>query len=255
MAGMGEILKAAVRKAANMLGYDIVAFDGKNNRWRLARLLQRHGVTAIFDVGANRGHFGWDMRELGFAGKIVSFEPLSEAFAQLQRASAGDPSWQAVPIGLGERDEEQLIHVAGNSQSSSFLPMLDTHRQAAPESAYRTDERATIRRLDGMFADYCSPQDRVFLKIDTQGFERKVVEGARGILAAVPLIQLECSLVPLYDGADLIEALIGRMRDLGYDPVDLQPTFHHQGSAHLMQADILFVRRAADNCSAPGPSI
>src|SRR5579872_198202 len=199
MASAKDILKAAMRRAANAIGYDIVAFDGQNGRWRLARLLERHGVTVTFDVGANLGHFGWDMRELGFSGKIVSFEPLHDAFVQLQRACAADALWQAVNIGLGAREEERLIHVAGNSQSSSFLPMLEAHRGAAPESAYQMDERAVIRRLDNIFADYCGPADRIFLKIDTQGFEKPVLEGARGILSAVPLVQLECSLVPLYE--------------------------------------------------------
>ena len=88
----------------------------------------------------------------------------------------------------------------------------------------------------------------MFLKIDTQGFEKPVLEGARAILDRVPLVQLECSLVPLYQGAEPIEDMIGMMRSLGYDPVDLQPTFHHRDSGHLMQADVLFVRlqRATD---------
>ena len=245
MAGTKEKVKAAIRKAANALGYDIVGFDGNNARTRLARLLQRHAITAILDVGANEGHFGWDMRELGFTGKIVSFEPLSDAFMRLQTARRADPFWQAVNIGLGDRDEPRIIHIAANSQSSSFLPMLGTHTQAAPESAYQGDEQATIRRLESVFAQYCAPADRVFLKVDTQGFEKPVLQGAGAILNAVPLVQLECSLVPLYDGAESIEDMIGFMRELGYDPIDLQPAFHHRDSGHLMQADLLFVRDLA----------
>lgn len=243
MASAREIFKAAIRRTINRLGYDIVAFDADNPRARLARLLQHHGVTVIADVGANEGHFGWDMRELGFGGKIVSFEPLQDAFARLAHACAADESWQAVNIGLGNRDEDRFIHVAANSQSSSFLSMLDTHKEAAPQSAYQGEERATIRRLESILPAYCGPADKVFLKVDTQGFEKPVLEGARGLLPAVPLIQLECSLVPLYDGAESIEDMIAFMRGTGYDPIDLQPTFHHKNSGHLMQADVLFVRR------------
>ncbi len=243
MAHPAQVLKAAIRKAANALGYDIVGYDGNNARQRLAGLLERHGIGVILDVGANEGHFAWDMRELGYRGRIISFEPMAEAFAQLQKAAAGDPNWQAVHCGLGARDEQKTLNVAANSQSSSFLPMLDAHRQAAPESGYQRQEQVIVRRLDGVVSAYCGPSDRAFLKVDTQGFERQVMEGAGTVLMQVPLMQLECSLVPLYAGSDTIEDLIGLVRALGYDPVDIQPTFHHGDSGHLMQADVLFVRR------------
>jgi FkbM family methyltransferase len=240
---LADTLKAAVRRLANALGYDIVGYDGRSDRWRMARLLERHRIAVLFDVGANCGTFGWDMRELGFRGRIVSFEPSSDAFAQLERMARADGNWQAVNVGLGDRDEDRLLNVAANSQSSSFLPMLDVHRQAAPESRYEKEERTAVRRLDGIFDTYCRPGEAAFLKIDTQGFEKYVLEGARGKLGAVPLIQLECSLVPLYEGANSIEDMIGYMRKLGYDPVDTLPTFYHHDTGHLMQADVIFLRR------------
>src|SRR3954470_24908955 len=167
MASPGQKIKAAIRAIANAAGYDIVGYDGQNSRTRLARLLARHNITLILDVGANEGHFGWDMRELGYKGRIVSFEPLKDAFARLQASASRDPGWQAVHLGLGDRDETRVIHVAANSQSSSLLPMLEAHSEAAPESRYQADESVTVRRLDGVLADYRRPGDAIFLKIDT----------------------------------------------------------------------------------------
>src|SRR3954464_2608279 len=105
MASAGQKVKAAIRAIANAAGYDIVGYDGQNSRTRLARLLARHRISLILDVGANKGHFGWDMRELGYKGRMVSFEPLKDAFAKLQGAVASDAAWQAVHLGLGDRDE------------------------------------------------------------------------------------------------------------------------------------------------------
>jgi FkbM family methyltransferase len=239
-----ELAKAVIRKAANLVGYDFVPYDAYNVRWRLARLLTQHRITMVFDVGANLGHFAWDMRELGYHGRIISFEPLSDAFAQLRDAARGDDHWQVVHIGLGDRDENREINIAGNSQSSSFLPMLDAHRNAAPDSAYSKMELASIRRLDAVFAEYCSPEDIVFLKIDTQGFEKFVLDGASGVLHAIPLIQLECSLVPLYEGSLLIEEMIAHMRGLGYVPVDSLPIFFDPDTGNMLQSDMVFARRA-----------
>lgn len=237
-------LKKVLRRAANAIGYDIVGFDGNNARARLARVLHRLDIRTVLDVGANRGDFGWSLRELGYRGEIVSFEPLPDAFRQLSKRAVADGKWKAVPIGLGDQDQELAIHVAANSQSSSFLPMLDAHEKAAPESRYQGTVTARIRRLDQIFQDYCPSGQPVFLKIDTQGFERKVLEGAARILGTVPLVQLECSLVPLYQGGDVIEDLVGWMRTLGYDPIDLQPAFFDQEDRRMMQIDMLFERRA-----------
>jgi FkbM family methyltransferase len=238
-----HILKTAIRRAANRLGYDIVGHDGKNARWRMARFFTQAGITAVFDVGANRGAYGWELREMGFSGAIVSFEPMKDAYAQLKSAAGADPKWRVVNIGLGDKNEELLLNVAANSESSSFLPMLAAHEAAAPESRYLKQEPASIRRLDGVVRDYAAASDRIFLKIDTQGFEKNVLEGATGMLAQVPLIQIECSLVPLYGGADTIEGMIGLLRGLGYAPIDTRPTFYHQDNHHLMQMDVIFRRQ------------
>ena len=243
MPGAKNSLKTVIRKAANAMGYEIVRYDLASPRFRLAKLLAHHGIEVILDVGANAGQFGRDMREIGFSGRIISFEPLADAFARLQQATQGDGKWQAVNIGLGDHDGQAVINVAANSQSSSFLPMLDAHSEAAPESIYVGEQSAEIRRLDGVFSAYCRPGTRVFLKIDTQGFEKKVLQGAEKILAQIELVQVECSFVPLYEGGVLIEDMVAFLRGAGFDPIETMPAFHHHESAHLMQADILFARR------------
>jgi FkbM family methyltransferase len=235
-------LKSSIRKAANLVGYDFVGFDRDSARWRLKRWLGQHEISLVLDVGANVGHFALSLRELGYQKRIVSFEPMRSAFRELQRNAAAGQDWEALPYALGASEEERLINVAANSQSSSLLPMLDTHSQAAPESVYEWQEQVFVRRLDQVFSSFGKPSDRVFLKIDTQGFEKRVLAGSGAILNQIQLVQLECSLVPLYGESELIEELIALMRNLGYAPVDIQPTFRHYDNAHLMQADVLFLR-------------
>ncbi|HZV20516.1 MAG TPA: FkbM family methyltransferase [Hyphomicrobiales bacterium] len=238
-------LKKGFRRAINAVGYDLVGFDYTNARARLRRTLERLNIRTVLDVGANHGALGWSLRELGYRGNIVSFEPLPEPFRELSRRAAADSKWKAVQIGLGDRNLQMPIHVSANSLSSSCLPMLETHENAAPQSRYQGTVMAEIRRLDEVFQQYCPAPGPVFLKVDTQGFERKVLEGAAGILGGVPLVQLECSLVPLYEGGDLIEDMIGWMRGQGYDPTDMSAAFFHEGDGRLMQTDILFERRKA----------
>jgi FkbM family methyltransferase len=238
-----HLVKTGIRRSANLLGYDIVGHDGKSPRWRMAQFLMQSAINTVFDVGANRGEYGWELRELGFYGKIVSFEPLKDAYRLLAASAKADPHWNAVNIGLGDKDEQRILNVAANSESSSFLPMLAAHQEAAPESRYLKEEMATIRRLDSIFSDYATPEENIFLKIDAQGFEKHILDGSKTVLESIPLIQLECSLVPLYGEVEPIEGLISYLRSLGYAPIDQKPTFYHCVNHHLMQADFIFLRQ------------
>ena len=115
----------------------------------LPLLLRRFRVDVVFDIGANVGQFASELFGAGFAGRIVSFEPLSAAHGQLIETSQPEPRWAVAPrCALGESDGEATIHVAANSQSSSLVHMLDRHMQAAPRSRYIGSETVEVRTLD-----------------------------------------------------------------------------------------------------------
>src|SRR2546423_8564507 len=68
---------------------------------RRLTLMKKSGIDLVIDVGANQGQFARTMRDqLSYRGRIVSFEPLTNAFAALRRAAAGDPSWICYNIAL-----------------------------------------------------------------------------------------------------------------------------------------------------------
>lgn len=135
------------------------------------RQLQSHRVSAVLDVGANSGQYARGLRGAGFAGRIVSFEPLPGPFAVLQRSASTDPLWECRRCALGDVDGTISINVAGNEgASSSVLPMLKRHQDAFPPANYVGAQRVPIHRLDSVAADVLRPNDIAFLKIDVQGF-------------------------------------------------------------------------------------
>lgn len=142
------------------------------------RQLQSHRVSAVLDVGANSGQYARGLRGAGFAGRIVSFEPLPGPFAVLQRSASTDPLWECRRCALGDVDGTISINVAGNEgASSSVLPMLKRHQDAFPPANYVGAQRVPIHRLDSVAADVLRPNDIAFLKIDVQGFEKQVIAG------------------------------------------------------------------------------
>jgi len=205
--------------------------------------LRNFDIDLVLDVGANKGQFATEIRECGYAGKIVSFEPLSHAHSELMRASAGDTGWEAYPrCALGDHEGEVEINIAGNSESSSILPMLELHRSTAPEAIYHGKETVSIKTLDAVAAQYLKDARAPFLKIDTQGFEWQVLDGARQTLPHVKGIAVELSLVPLYEGQHLWREVIDRLEAEGFTFWSFKPAFVDLSQGRTLQVDGLFYR-------------
>ena len=197
----------------------------------------------VFDVGANAGHFGQYLRDAGYRGRIVSFEPLSTAWDELLKASRKDPLWEVAPrAAIGSDEGELEIHVARNSVSSSILAMHAAHTDAAPESGYIGKERVPLRRLDSLASEYLHSDSVPFLKIDTQGYEDHVLNGADGIMDRIVGIQLELSLVPLYKGQRLFDDLTEWLKRLGFELWAMSPVLVDPQSGRLLQLDATFFR-------------
>jgi FkbM family methyltransferase len=177
----------------------------------------------------------------GYAGRIVSFEPVGETFAELERRSAQDPAWECVNVALGAQDGDSVVNVAGNLWSSSLLPMTLLHRAAHPASSYVREEAVRLARLDSL--NVVGPQDRAFLKIDVQGAESAVLDGATGVLDLIVAAELELSLAELYEGQDLLWALHERMRGEGFALVWLGDSiFRNPATDEILALDGIFMR-------------
>ena len=210
---------------------------------RVARTLSAHGVDTVLDVGANVGQFASLIRRAGFAGRILSCEPLSGAFGELRKRAERDALWTPVRTAVGRELGETKINVSANSFSSSVLGMTDAHRNSAPGSGYVAQETVPLTTVAKLVADHGIAPSRTLLKIDTQGYEDEVLAGAADLVGVFAAIQLELSFVELYTGQQLFDDLYARMRGLGYSLYILEPGFS-DADGRLLQCDGLFVRTA-----------
>ena len=237
-------LKNFVKRLAHYSGFDVRRYHPSTSETaQFMAMLSAHGINLIFDVGANTGQFGTSLRDAGYRGRIVSFEPLAAAREQLLWVSRNDALWDiASRAAIGSEDGEIEIHVAGNSQSSSVLGMLEAHASAAPESAYVGSEKVPLRRLDTLASGYFRPDSVSFLKIDTQGYEDRVLQGATGLLDRFVGLQLELSLVPLYEGQRLSDDLTAQVQASGFELWAMSQVFSDPRSGRLLQIDATFFR-------------
>ena len=204
-----------------------------------------HATDVVLDVGANIGQFSRSFRAAGYDGHLISFEPHSEAHAELAASAASDALWDVVDkCAVGSEDGWAEINISANSYSSSLLPMLDLHRDAAPKSDYKGTERCRVVSLDTYIAQtFSDPTTSIGIKIDTQGYEARVLAGLRKNIDRVKVLQCEMSLAPLYADAPDISELCRILAKLGFHCVALSPGFEHRKTGELLQVDGVFAKR------------
>lgn len=212
----------------------------REEAFRAVRVASEVGAGCILDVGANLGQFASDVFRSGWQGQVISFEPLSAEHQRLSAAAAANPRWTVAPRGaVGEQAGRSEIHRAGNSASSSLLPMRSEHIDAAAESVPVGVESIEIRRLDAMD---CVPDVPLFLKIDTQGYEMSVIRGAAGLLPRIRGMLVEISFAQLYDGQPLAFEVLEHLVRAGYRIHDLTPGFYHPSTGRMLQANVIVIR-------------
>jgi len=245
--------RTRLRRLANRigapLGVQVLSTQMAERQFRESQLghlmqaLRHFQIELVLDIGANIGQFALELIESGYAGRVVSVEPLPDAHARLQAAAAGHPRWSVFePVAIGAAPGTVTMQVAGNSVSSSVLPMLPRHVQAAPGSAPTTTVEVRQTTLDAAFADTMKGQ-ATLLKIDTQGYERQVLEGGARCLDQARLVLLELSTVPLYQGQWLWDEGLAYLQSRGFDLWFLHPDFTDPASGRALQYNGLFARR------------
>ena len=235
-------MKRVVKRLLQRVGYDIQRMPSDPAIRERIRLLNDHGVTLILDIGANEGQYAKVMRACGYTGRVVSFEPLPDAYAKLKASSAPDPLWITVNSAVGDRDGVVTMNISQNSYSSSILNMLPRHLESAPDSRFVGKVGAPVCRVDTIFNQYCRANDRVFLKIDTQGYDRKVIEGCSESLKRIVGFQLELSLAPLYEGETLMPEMVDLMRSYGYVLLHLEGGHRNYQTGELLQVEGIFYK-------------
>lgn len=204
------------------------------------QLVERIGVNRILDVGAHQGDFVLDLVQAGWSGSADSFEPDQRSFVLLQKRAAKVEWWTAHQVAVSNVESKMDLYLARNEVSSSLRPMMAAHVNAEPNSEILGSMSVSTRRLDDLVE--VLPTDRIFLKIDVQGFESEVLDGAVKTMPNVVMAQVELSFVPLYEGQSLWLEVVSTLVAHGFHLCGMILGFYDPDTGVLLQADGLFIR-------------
>ncbi|MDP1875921.1 FkbM family methyltransferase [Phenylobacterium sp.] len=191
----------------------------------------------VIDVGANRGQFALAARHALPKTRIIAFEPLPAAAEVFEANLGNDAGIDLHRLALSDKDGQARFHVAGRTDSSSLLALGKNQASVFGVSADHEIEVTTVRmdkvlRLD----DAAAP---ILLKIDVQGAEHLVLEGAKQSLPAIAFVYVECSYISLYDDQALFSQIMGQMAAAGFELFGAFNT-HFDPQLGPIQADVLF---------------
>ena len=176
----------------------------------LRRLMAGRDPRVVFDIGAHWGEMCREHHRLFPGAKVHAFEPTPHTFRRLRENLGGQPWVELVNAAAGESDGEVSFFMKEeySSTTNSVLPFAEGDFQEVKVQSVRLDtycRERSIGRID------C-------LKIDVEGFELSVLEGARGLLeaGAIDVIFAEARGEPMRPGAATIGSLSQFLGGMGY---------------------------------------
>jgi FkbM family methyltransferase len=240
---MSSFVHRLVRPVLRKFGYSVSRYPTQSTR-DFFRLLDAHHIDMILDIGANTGQFGNWLLDFGYKGHILSFEPLPQEYNALLKASKRSPLWKvAERCGLGNAEGWTEMNISENSVSSSMLPLDQYTLEVSPSARYVTTQKVMVKRLDhAVPLKSVSGFGGVLLKLDVQGFEDRVLDGADGIMEYIKGILVEFSLSTLYTGQMPMTALMQKIESMGFSPCYFIPHVTTDATGRLLQVDGVYYK-------------
>lgn len=218
----------------------------------VAEMLDYYGVNCVFDVGANVGQYGRRLRQSGYKGRIVSFEPVPRFLEKLQKQAENDSDWHIFPCGLGRSDELRPMHVEWNTMNS-LLDASDYGNAAYKRFTKGRTEEIQVCRLDGLMdqALVGITDPRPYLKMDTQGYDLEVFAGAGERIDDFVGLQSEVALLRLYEGSPRMQEALAAYEDRGFEVTGMYPVTREKSTGRVLEFDCVMMR--ADQAPVPAP--
>lgn len=239
-------MKRLMRAALHKLGFDLVRVGNSHDDLtkHLTNVLRSRNIDCILDVGANSGQYGAFLRSLGYKGYIISFEPVGAVFHDLKRNSAGDDKWLCCNYALGDKTETKVLNVYKSTVFSSFLTANEYSKNIWRSLETVAPETVQVFRLDDVWPELTGKLacENFMLKLDTQGFDNLVFEGARGCLEQINVLQSELSLIPVYDGMPQAYDVLNGFHKSGFLISGMYP-INRDKSLAVIEYDCVMVKK------------
>lgn len=249
MVSVRNIARMLVKRPLNALGLDIVRLSVNSTDTKQFEPSEANkfiwlsclNINTIVDIGAHIGEFAMMAYQILPKASIISFEPLEEAFRQLNFNMRTVPNFKAFNCALGDRNSTMEMHRNEFTPSSSLLKMADLHREAFPFTMNETVETIEVKRLDDVLQGL-NLEDYILIKIDVQGYEDRVILGGENLISRAKLLVVEVSFQTLYERQPLFDEIYHLLRRKGFKYMGNLHQLRSPVDGCVLQADAIFIK-------------
>jgi FkbM family methyltransferase len=251
---LGKFLERIAQRASG-LGYvwqnPSYAEVRKNGGARdLYRLLNKPWLPAtrigtVLDVGANEGQFVKVARVLFPQAPILAFEPNPHLRPALEDLLSASGTGALLPLACGREEGVLPLYLTKFSPSASLLQPTAWHIPDFPAAEIGETVEVTVKRLDDVVLASELARAPYLLKLDVQGFELEVLQGATGILPDVAVILCEVNAEGFYTGQAGFEQIYLFLREHGFKLVDIGEPIRARGTGEVLYFDVAFLKPAS----------
>lgn len=199
------------------------------------------GIDTVLDIGANTGQFTKTILALLPNVNIYSFEPLPDCFEQLQQFASKHSNIKTFNAGIGDESGMMSFERNNYSPSSSFLKINETHTQAFTFTEKSSTLEVKIERLDDITQNFDLGKS-LFIKIDVQGYEDKVLKGGEKTIKKAKVVIVETSFVPLYESQPLFDDVYSVFKEWGFSYFGMNDQLSDPNTGQILQGDAIFTR-------------
>ncbi len=243
---INNVLKKLINNLLGFFNLQLNKITLSNNfNYYIVRVLTNLKIDYVLDIGANEGQFAEEIRKYGFKKDILSYEPMTGAYKKLSKRSESSNNWKIYNNGFGNKVEQKTLNISKNSVSSSILNLNKKSLIYEPKSRYIAKETINLNTLNKVLTQNKFKKKNIFVKIDTQGYEKNILIGASKVFKKIKGIMLEVSVVPIYKGErDFIE-MIKFMKKKGFYIWAIERGFSNKNTGRVFQLDIIFINKNA----------
>lgn len=183
-------------------------------------LLKYYNPKVLCDIGSNNGSWAYTLSNLGQGElkHVTFFEPQSKYQADLQKVEIGQANRVVFPIGLG--NEQGELEIKGGNACASFLDFNESNAKDFEGTLLDEKEVKQVKSLDSVYEENSSLPIPDLIKIDVQGFEYKVLQGAQKTLTKSKYVIIELALDTFYKGEARLWEILKFMDENNFRLID-----------------------------------
>jgi len=232
-----KINKVKYHEKSNNNGINLIDISVK------AHLAKISDPLICIDVGAHRGDFVKELSTCVKLEKAILIEPIPE-FVEILKEKLNNKDYLIFQNVITDIDKSEKDFLINEMPATSSLFEFNSQMEELNNinTNLKNKQKVITRTIDSIVIETKLKKIDI-LKIDVQGAEHLVINGAKETLKKTKFAYIELSFKPLYKGSSVFHEIYKLMENHGFILIEISPGYRSSLN-EILQVDAFFVNKA-----------